>query len=143
LTKAAAKELYQSGVTVNAIYPLAASPGHSIEWAELLRKLKAEKESGGTVSINEAQLKAIEEAHGPAENMAPFVAYLCTEDAGYISRAVFTVTANGIVSLYSEPTEIKTIKKDGAPWTMEELVEAVPNKLLKDYVTIAKTSGSL
>ncbi|MNW66885.1 short chain dehydrogenase [compost metagenome] len=82
-------------------------------------------------------MKEVEEAHGPAENMAPFVAYLATQEAAYISGAVFSVTANGRITLYSDPVSTHEIKKNDVPWTMEELIKVVPEKLLKDYVSIA------
>ena len=66
-------------------------------------------------------LKEVEATHGPAENMAPFVAYLTTEEASFISEAVFSITANGRVSLYSDPVPIQEMKKDDSPWTVEEL----------------------
>jgi 3-oxoacyl-[acyl-carrier protein] reductase len=94
--------------------------------------------AGGSIKIDETKLREVEDAHGPAENMAPFVAYLATQEAAYISGAVFSVTANGRISLYSDPVPTNTIKKDDVPWTVEELLEEVPERLLKDYVSIAK-----
>ena len=131
LTKAVAKELAQMGLTVNAICPQAASPGHLVEYTAMVKKLR----SLG-VKIDEAKLKEVEEAHGPAENMAPFVAYLATVEAAFISGAVFSVTANGHVALYSDPLPVAEINKADGPWTVEELISAAPEKLLKDYVSI-------
>lgn len=133
LTKSTAKELYGFDVTINAICPQAASPGHSVEFIKMKKKL----ESRG-IKINEEMLKELEETHGPAENMAPFVAYLATEEASYISGAVFSITANGRVSLYSDPVLIQEMKKADIPWTVEELIKVVPEKLLKNYKSIAK-----
>lgn len=132
LTKATAKEVYRAGVTVNAICPQAASPGHFVEYTAMVKKLK-----GLGVQIDEARLRQVEDAHGPAEDMAPFVAYLATEDAACVSGAVFSVTANGRVSLYSEPAAAAEITKDNGPWTVEELIQVAPERLLKDYVSMA------
>jgi hypothetical protein len=82
-------------------------------------------------------MKKVEEDHGPAEDMAPFVAYLATKEAATISGAVFSITASGVITLFSEPAAIQTIKKDNSPWTMEELIKDIPGKLLKDYASIA------
>ncbi len=135
LTKATAKELYRAGVTVNAICPQAASPGHYVEFTAMLKKL-----TSLGIQIDQERMKKVEADHGPAEDMAPFVAYLATEEAAFISGAVFSITASGRITLFSDPAPIKTITKDDAPWTVEELIAVIPEKLLKDYVSIAKTN---
>ncbi|GIO16342.1 hypothetical protein J19TS2_58970 [Cohnella xylanilytica] len=50
--------------------------------------------------------------------------------------AVFTVTDDARVTLYSEPAEAGTIKQVEGPWTVEERIETVPWTLLKDYVSV-------
>jgi hypothetical protein len=45
----------------------------------------------------------------------PFLPYRSTEEASFISGAVFTVIGNGRVTLYSDPEPTAEIKKDGAP----------------------------
>ena len=135
LTKAVAKEVFPMGITVNAICPQAASPGHFVEYTAMVKKLV----SAG-VQIDEGKLKEVEEAHGPAEDLAPFIAYLATGEAARISGAVFDVTANGRVALFSEPVQTSAIKKDGQPWTVDELIKTVPEELCKDYVSTAARS---
>jgi 3-oxoacyl-[acyl-carrier protein] reductase len=132
LTKATAKELFRAGVTVNAVCPQAASPGHFIEFNAMIKKL-----TSLGVKIDEERMKKVEEDHGPAEDMAPFVAYLATEEAAFISGSVFSLTASGRVTLYSDPAPVQTIQKDGSPWTVEELIQQAPESLLKDYTSIA------
>jgi 3-oxoacyl-[acyl-carrier protein] reductase len=133
LTKSVAKELLQSGVTVNAICPQAASPGHLEEFTAMKAKLAA-----AGMSIPEATLREVDAAHGPAEDMAPFVAYLATDEAAFITGAVFSVTANGRVALYSDPLPVAEIQHDGLPWTVDELSRVAPLQLLKDYVPLAQ-----
>ena len=58
--------------------------------------------------------------------MAPFLPYRSTEEASFISGAVFTVTGNGRVTRYSDPEPTAEIKKDGAPWSVDELIETMP-----------------
>jgi 3-oxoacyl-[acyl-carrier protein] reductase len=91
------------------------------------------KAQGITMEVGETKMKEVEEAHGPAENMAPFVAYLATGEGG----AVFSITANGRAALYSDPETAGEIKKSDGPWTVEELIKTVPENLLKNYVSIA------
>jgi 3-oxoacyl-[acyl-carrier protein] reductase len=134
LTKAAAKEWWRFGVTCNAFCPQAASRGH-VNFRATLRQLM--EAQGSSMQVDEARMKEVEDAHGPAENMAPFVAYLATDEAGHISGAVFSITASGRVALYSDPAPVAEIKKNDGPWTVEELIDVVPERLLKDYVSIA------
>jgi 3-oxoacyl-[acyl-carrier protein] reductase len=76
LTKATAKELFKMGVTVNAICPQADSPGHFVEFTRMKKKLM-----GLGIKIDKAKIKEVEDSHGPAENLAPFVVYLSSEEA--------------------------------------------------------------
>jgi hypothetical protein len=72
---------------------------------------------------------------------APFLAYLSTNEASFISGSVFAVTAAGKIDLYSDPVPVKRIKHDGKPWTVEELIAQMPETLLKDYSTPAKANA--
>jgi len=139
VSKATAKELAPFGITVNTICPQADSPGHVLNFA--IAKKKNEELTGGTIQIDPEKMKAVEAAHGPAENIAPFLAYLSTDEAKDINGAVFSVTGDARITLYTEPSEANTIKKNDGPWSMEELVEAVPQTLLKDYVSIVKSNN--
>lgn len=135
LTKSAAKELYQSGITVNVYCPQAVSPGHIVEFDRTVKML--EKESGDASTVDEKKLEKVEAAHGDPENIGPFIAYLCTEEASDVSGSVFTVTGAGKIGLYSEPKVTKKIQKDGSPWTVEELKKTAREKLLDGYVSEA------
>ena len=55
------------------------------------------------------------------DNVAPFVTYLCTEQAGHITGQCFIVTG-GEVSLIEQHHVVNKIDK-GDRWTVEELVE--------------------
>ncbi|XVU27884.1 SDR family NAD(P)-dependent oxidoreductase [Actinoplanes sp. CA-054009] len=134
LTKSTAKELARHGITVNVYCPQAASPGH-VGFTATLRTTLAG--AGVPVKIDEERMRASEEAHGPAENLT-FLAYLATEEASFINGAVFSVTGDGQVALYSEPVHVSRIKKDGAVWTVDELSKQVPDTLLRDYVSVVE-----
>jgi 3-oxoacyl-[acyl-carrier protein] reductase len=135
LSNAAAKELHQFGITVNTICPQTASPGHILNFAVAKKKIEAIL---GNATMDQEKLKAVEDAHATPDKAAPFVAYLCSGEAAFISGAVFTVTADSRISLYAEPGEAGTIRKHDGPWTVDELIETVPGSLLKDYVSIVK-----
>lgn len=135
LTKSTAKELDRFGITVNAYCPQAASPGH-MSFGATLRTMM--EENGIKIDLNDKRVEESEKEHGPAENVAPFLAYLCTEQASYVNGAVFTVTGGGRISLYSEPKIINEIKKPDEPWTVNELIKQVPKTLLGEYISIVK-----
>lgn len=135
LSKSAAKELFASGITVNVYCPQALSPGHIVEFDKTIKML--EKEAGGAPVIDGEKMEKVEAEHGDPENIGPFIAYLCTEDASFISGSVFSVTGAGRIDLYSEPRLARKIRKDGSPWTVDELKETVPRTLLDGYVSEA------
>lgn len=137
LSKGAAKELYKYGITVNTICPQAASPGHILNFANAKKNIES---LVGANKIDPEKLKAVEAAHATPDKAAPFVAYLCTTEAGFISGSVFTVTSDSRVSLYSEPFVKATIKKEENVWDIDELIQKVPETLLKDYVSIVQNA---
>lgn len=134
LTKAVAQELYDFGITCNAYAPQAGSRSH-VNFNALVR-IMMEKQSTPR-AIDKARIAEIEAAHGPAEQMAPFLAYLATDEAAHISGSVFSVRADGHIGIYTDPIEEKHIRKEAGVWTVDDLVEAVAEKLLKGYVSPA------
>lgn len=139
LSKAAALELAPHNITVNVYCPEANSPGHVVEFNRTVRTL--EERLGKKMVITPERQREVEEDHGPAENLAPFIAYFAADEAAYISGTVFSIKASGKMSFYSEPETVRQIwKKEGA-WTVGELMEAVPRELLYDYTTRATGEG--
>ena len=67
--------------------------------------------------------------------MAPFICYLCTEEASYINGLMFNVAADGYLAVHSDSQEYnatqKNILQDG-PWTFDELRVRVKEELMKD-----------
>lgn len=129
LTKAAAKELYEDHITVNAYCPQASSPGHILEFTKTIRSLDA------SLRPDEKKMAEIERQHGDAYHLAPFLAYLCTEEAEYINGSVFGVNGAGQIDYFSESEITSLLSKKGL-WTIEELADVVPHKLLKHYLPI-------
>lgn len=130
LTKAAAKELQPFGITVNAYCPQADSPGHILEFSKTIRSLDEDMRPGPE------KMKQIERQHGDPYDLAPFLAYLCTEDAGYISGSVFGVTGAGRIEYFSEPEITSVISREDRPWKVEDLKKEVPENLLRNYVLL-------
>ncbi|HEX2029923.1 MAG TPA: SDR family oxidoreductase [Actinomycetota bacterium] len=103
-TQICAMELARYGVTVNAIAPGA-------------RTRMTEKTFG--------ELRAPEGGFDPLapENVAPLVAYLCTDRAAHIAGQVFGITG-GLVQLYQGWTPVAEIDKSDR-WEVAELAERV------------------
>lgn len=115
LTRQIARDLAKYNVTCNAIRPTAASR------LTLNPELIAAWERAGRAGAKERT-----EAN-KADDIAPFIVFLCTDSAANISGRTFNVVG-GQVSLYSEPELERTIYKAGR-WTLEELMEIAPATL--------------
>ncbi len=135
LTKASAKELARFGITVNAYCPQANSPSHVFGFNNMIRTLKAAL--GDKMQADPERMAEVVADHGPAEDMAPFLAYLCTEEAAFVSGSVFAVTASGKIDLYSDPVPVKRIKHPEGAWTVEELIEEMPKTIFEGYTSSA------
>lgn len=126
LTKAAAIELHQHGITCNAFSPWAKTRA-SYELDTYAGVVKEEdrpfviKRTGPTTDMTER-------TPGP-EYIAPFLCYLASDEGVGISGSVFTLGGNGI-SMYCEPIHERNITKFGeGPWTMDELKQQVPRMM--------------
>ena len=124
LTRAVAKEMFQYGITCNAFAPFA--------------KTRAAFELT-------AYDKAVTEAESPwmdrkfafslentpsAEDVAPFITYLASDESAKINGRVFIVAGSSI-GIYSEPEIKKTLIKYGGRWTIDELRQQVSRGLLE------------
>jgi 3-oxoacyl-[acyl-carrier protein] reductase len=132
LTYAVAKELYGYGITCNAFSPYAKTRADyelkAIDWAS------TEEESPWMDRRFAAP--ANKEAPGP-EYIAPFLAYLASEEGKNISGAVFSLAGNSI-GLYSEPDIKRNLMKyDNKPWTVEEIKQQAPLSLFMGYHSFA------
>jgi hypothetical protein len=132
LTAGVAQQMYSEGykITCNAISPIAATrinPGRKA--AEFYQRLF----QAGLITR-----QVCEDSSDPPhpEHIPPIVLYLCTEHAGDINGQVFGASG-GRIALYSHPTEIRGLYKEGV-WTVDELIRRVPSSLAQGLV---KTRG--
>jgi 3-oxoacyl-[acyl-carrier protein] reductase len=130
LTRAVAREMGRSGVTCNAYAPTAGT--RFTLSPDIVAGFKKRFEAG---LITKERFEELINPPGP-ETVAPFVVYICTEEAGNINGQVFDVTYP-YVAIYSEPVKKKTITKHDGIFTVEELVKQVPEVLLEGYVNPA------
>ncbi len=135
-TKSCALALGRYGITVNALSPQAGTRMWRGVTPERAREMGVVR---GLVTKEEAATFSDEEVYtrifGASEDVAPIVVYLASDQAANINGQVFFATA-GRVSLYSSPTQIKTIYKKGR-WTIEELVSVMPASLASGLVNPA------
>lgn len=123
-------ELDGYNITCNAISPIAATrinPGR--EAADFFRKLY----QAGLITRG-----ICDDSSDPPhpEHIPPIILYLCTEQAVGINGHVFGASG-GRIALFSNPTEIKILYKEGV-WAVDELVKRVPSSLAQGLV---KTRG--
>jgi len=126
LTKAAAKELRRYGITCNAFAP----------WAKTRASYELETYDMA-VSPDDSpwldrRLAKKLDTTPVADDVVPFLVFLCTEAAASISGSVFFVGGNDI-SLYSEMVPERSLTKSGEPWTVEELMRQAPKALFSGY----------
>jgi NAD(P)-dependent dehydrogenase (short-subunit alcohol dehydrogenase family) len=106
-----AQENWKKGITVNAICPAART--------RMTEGAYGEKLAGGSADDGE---EGFDFWH--PDNVAPFVAFLCSDASSHISGKVFGVQGD-TVELYRPFTSEAFIEKGGARWTAEELAERV------------------
>jgi len=125
LTKAVAKELQGTGITVNAYTPLARTRA----WINAATKYRL-----NGIPTEHIEAGAPTAMKKTAENMVPFLAYLASEEAEGITGMLFKLAADGEIGIWSESEVIKSIYKNDGPWEIEELKSRIPNELLNGLV---------
>jgi len=126
LTRSVAREVGKYGVTCNAYAPTAATRFTLSE--DIVAGFKKRFEAG---LMTKERYEELTNPPGP-ETVAPFVVYLCTDEAANINGQVFDVTGSNI-AMYSEPVKKKAIDKQEGIWTIDELIGLVPKVLLEGY----------
>jgi NAD(P)-dependent dehydrogenase (short-subunit alcohol dehydrogenase family) len=126
LTRVLARDLGRYGITCNSISP-GAQTRMTASVPQQAREIRAAR---GIAAAPRAAA-----AERTPEQVAPMVAYLCTDDAWNINGQIFAVSG-GTVSLLYHPTPYRTIFKEGT-WTVEELRQTVPNQLMADVANPA------
>jgi NAD(P)-dependent dehydrogenase (short-subunit alcohol dehydrogenase family) len=113
-TRVVARDMGRYGVTANAISPSAATRmiGSIPDDARALRAARGIS-TGAALTLR-----------GGADDVAPMVAWLASDEAAHVNGRIFNVT-EGLVALLNEPEPVKTIHKDGR-WTVEEIINVFP-----------------
>jgi len=124
-TRVVARDLGRYGVTCNAISPGAATR-MTATVPDSAREARAR--AGIQTGAAPAQAQSLLLSMREPEQVAPMVVFLCTDEAWNINGKVFAV-AGGAISLLQEEVPMRTIIKQGM-WTVEELRELVPSRLM-------------
>ncbi len=129
LTRAAAMELREYGITCNAFSPFARTRA-SYEM-EVVEETQASPLTIGNISTPKFENTPL------PEKIVPFLVYLSSEYGADISGSMFSLAGNKI-QLHQEPVICKTLLKPGSePWTMEELATELPKSIFNGYRSIA------
>ncbi len=129
-TRLVALDLGRYGVTCNAIAPSAATRMTvSPEMEEAYRR-RAQR---GEITAEQAAARRL--PPNP-DDVAPIVAYLCTDDAANINGCIFGARG-GDIELYPQLVPpSKTIHKEGR-WTLDDLLDVMPRTLAAGLVNPA------
>ena len=109
LTRATALDLADSGVTVNAVAPIAAT--------------RATADEARTTTPG-------------AHHVASFVSFLCGPDAQGISGQVFGVRGRELV-LFAQPRPVARIVARGGDWTKEDLAAAIAQAFAPSFADLS------
>jgi len=129
-TRAISKELVNYGITCNAFCPEA----YTRAAATIVARFEKMAEESG--AKEDPRMKFFDSGFS-ADYLAPFIAYLATNEAADITGTVFEVGGNHY-AIYSNPQQIHYINKEKGTWTVDELIKVVPKELLKGYKNPAK-----
>jgi NAD(P)-dependent dehydrogenase (short-subunit alcohol dehydrogenase family) len=132
MTRVIAKDLGRYGVTVNSISP-GANTRMTASVPDTAREARAARGIAGAATASAPR------PVNPPEQIAPMVAYLCSDDAAYINGQIFAVSGGNISLLY-HPTAYRTLFKEDI-WTVEDLRRLVPQQLMQGIENPAPPAG--
>jgi 3-oxoacyl-[acyl-carrier protein] reductase len=123
LSMGAACEYFSEGITVNIFSP----------WARTRAAYEADYAFHGSSAVGELGAFPKADDTPDPEAIAPWLLYLCTDDAREITGTIFTLAGNKI-SMHQFPVITHSIGKPGKEyWTVEELRRDAPIFLLAGY----------
>ena len=128
-TRAVARDLGRYGVTVNSI-----SPGANSRMTQTVPQSARDIRAASGMQASASTITPLELNREP-EDVAPMVAWLASDEAKDVNGHVFHCQG-GQISLMSNPTEERTLRKNGR-WTVEEIYAMFSGTLGMDMVNPA------
>ena len=128
-TRAVARDLGRYGVTVNSI-----SPGANSRMTHTVPQSARDIRAASGMQASASTITPLELNREP-EDVAPMVAWLASDEAKDVNGHVFHCQG-GQISLMSNPTEERTLRKNGR-WTVEEIDAMFSGTLGMDMVNPA------
>ena len=128
-TRAVARDLGRYGVTVNSI-----SPGANSRMTQTVPQSARDIRAASGMQASASVITPLELNREP-EDVAPMVAWLASDEAKDVNGHVFHCQG-GQISLMSNPTEERTLRKNGR-WTVEEIDAMFGGTLGMDMVNPA------
>ena len=131
MTRGLARELHEYGITVNAFSPHAKNRE---AFEEIFMESGADDYAAATNKAASLRLDQPE-----PESNAPFLCWLCTENASKVSGAVFSFHHNE-VSMHHDPCICAAISKpdECGPWEYGELLTESKRRLFVNYKSICE-----
>ncbi len=120
LTRAAASELFEYGITCNAFSPFARTRASF----ELIAY---------NMAVNGTGFGPPLEATPHPDGIGPMIVYLASDKAANISGSCFNISGMS-VGLYSKPETVASIEPEGGQWTVDEIMKRAPG-IFEGYET--------
>jgi hypothetical protein len=120
LMRTLARDMGRYNVTANAIRPIAAT---RLTLSDEMMKARERAQQAGTARVRANDITQLDPAA-----IAPLVAYLATDEAQFINGRVFLVRGQQ-VGLYPEPEPYRSIFSPGDQWSVDELLDIIPQTL--------------
>jgi NAD(P)-dependent dehydrogenase (short-subunit alcohol dehydrogenase family) len=124
-TRVVARDLGRYGVTCNAISPGAATR-MTASVPDTARELR--QRAGIATAAGSDQRSSVPEMREP-EYVAPMVVYLATDDAWNVNGKIFAASGGSVALLHDE-VPMRTITRHEGAWSIDELRELVPLRLM-------------
>jgi 3-oxoacyl-[acyl-carrier protein] reductase len=130
MSRTIAQEAYKFGITCNAVCP---SADTRMTLTPEVKANRARKLAAGILSQEEYDRQT--RSRGP-EYIAPFIAYLCTDEAYYLNGQAFHVEKGELSNYYFGETRRQILKEeDEGMFSIDELMRKVPD-MMKDVPPI-------
>jgi 3-oxoacyl-[acyl-carrier protein] reductase len=141
LTRVAALDLGRYGVTCNGIRPRAGTRlTLNPELLEQMKKSREMAQEGESSDTAEALGGGIGGDRLKPENVAPFVTWLCTDEAANINGRSFLVGGN-VIGLYTEPVLESAIYNPEGDWSVDYISQVAQGSFLGQIKNPAPASS--